>query len=307
MQKSKESFLAFFSYAHSNDKHDKGKLTKLRKLLQNEIWDQTGKSFKIFQDVENIKWGEDWKECIKDALDASSLLLAIITPSYLVSQSCRFEFEYFLKRESLLNRKLILPILYIDTPKLNDKNDNISTEISKRQWVDWNDLRFSSLTSARVNKKLESLARQIRELIDETIFSGFNTKTENDYLLPESVIRENVVVQTVDGTFPSFAKLPVLYAPIAQLGDEAQLSKQITILLRPTGDRERDKRRIKILFSTLISFYGRDRFSFQFFENGKGHLLDFPKETTRVCPELLNRLIKIIGEESWRIEEITFQ
>ena len=74
---------------------------------------QTGISFNIFQDTESIDWGQDWKKQIKKTLDTSSLLIAIITPSYLVSPSCRFEFEYFIKRETLLNRKLILPILYI--------------------------------------------------------------------------------------------------------------------------------------------------------------------------------------------------
>ena len=72
-------------------------------------------------------------------------------------------------------------------------------------------------------------------------------------------------------------------------------------------DDNRDKRRIKTLYGTLISYPGHDKFSFQIFESGKGHLLDFPNDTTRVCPEMLARLKKLIGEESWRIEEITLQ
>jgi hypothetical protein len=65
----------------------------------------------------------------------------------------------------------------------------------------------------------------------------------------------------------------------------------------PTGDHDRDKRRIKTLYGTLISYHGRDKFSFQIFENGKGHLIDFPNDTTRICPELLERLKKLMGEE----------
>jgi len=79
------------------------------------------------------------------------------------------------------------------------------------------------------------------------------------------------------------------------------------VLLRPTGDRERDKRRIRILHSTLTSFKGRDKFSFHIFEGNKGTLIDFPNDTTRIYPELLTKLKKLMGEESWRIEEITFQ
>ncbi len=98
-----------------------------------------------------------------------------------------------------------------------------------------------------------------------------------------------------------------LYIPLAKEEDQKHPPKQITVLLRSTGDRERDKRRIKTIYGTLISYHGRDRFSFQIFENGKGHLIDFPNDTTRLCPEMLARLQKLMGEESWRIEEITFQ
>ena len=119
--------------------------------------------------------------------------------------------------------------------------------------------------------------------------------------------RAGMVVQAVEAPDVSAAKLPTLYAPVAQLEDRSHPPKQITVLLSPTGDRERDKRRIRILHGTLTAYKGRDKFSFQIFEGGKGHLIDFPNDTTRVGPEMLARLKKLIGEESWRIEEIIFQ
>jgi len=104
------------------------------------------------------------------------------------------------------------------------------------------------------------------------------------------------------------AVIPSLYVPLAKENkDKDHPPRQITIILRPTGDKERDKRRIKTLYGTLISYHGRDKFSFQIFENGKGHLIDFPNDTTRICPELLERLKKLMGEENWRVDEITFQ
>lgn len=104
------------------------------------------------------------------------------------------------------------------------------------------------------------------------------------------------------------AVLPSLYIPLAKENkDKEHPPQQITIILRSTGDKERDKRRIKTLYGTLISYHGRDKFSFQIFENGKGHLIDFPNDTTRICPELLARLKKLMGEESWRVDEITLQ
>ncbi len=101
--------------------------------------------------------------------------------------------------------------------------------------------------------------------------------------------------------------LPSLYVPLADAPSAEHPPKQITVLLRSTGDRERDRRRIKTIHGTLISFHGKDRFSFHIFEDGRGVLLDFPSATTHVCTELLARLQKLMGEESWRIEDITFQ
>ncbi|MCZ2122495.1 MAG: hypothetical protein LC108_09550, partial [Anaerolineales bacterium] len=99
-----------------------------------------------------------------------------------------------------------------------------------------------------------------------------------------------------------------LYVPLdKETKDKERPPQQITVTLRSTGEKERDKRRIKTLYGTLISYHGRDKFSFQIFENGKGHLIDFPNDSTRICPELLGRLKKVLEEEAWRVEEITFQ
>ncbi|OGO26211.1 MAG: hypothetical protein A2W33_08975 [Chloroflexi bacterium RBG_16_52_11] len=107
---------------------------------------------------------------------------------------------------------------------------------------------------------------------------------------------------------PEEMRLPSLYMPLAQAEkDKEHPPQQITVLLRSTGDKERDKRRIKTIYGTLISYHGRDRFTFQIYEGGKGHLIDFPGDTTRVCPEMLERLKRLMGEQSWRVEEITFQ
>jgi len=102
--------------------------------------------------------------------------------------------------------------------------------------------------------------------------------------------------------------IPSLYVPLVREdGNREHPPQQITVLLRSTGDKERDKRRIKTLHGLLISFPGRDKFSFHIFENGRGHLIDFPNDTTHICVELTDRLKKLMGEENWRVEEITFQ
>jgi DNA polymerase-3 subunit alpha len=78
----------------------------------------------------------------------------------------------------------------------------------------------------------------------------------------------------------------------------------ITISMQPNGDLERDKRRLKNIHGVLIAYPGKDRFSLQIFEGEKGHLIDFPNDTTRICPEMLTRLKVVLGDENWRVEEI---
>lgn len=53
----------------------------------------------IFQDQNDIAWGQNWQQRIDEALDAVTLLLVVITPSLFRSPPCRAEFGRFLDRE----------------------------------------------------------------------------------------------------------------------------------------------------------------------------------------------------------------
>jgi DNA polymerase-3 subunit alpha len=135
---------------------------------------------------------------------------------------------------------------------------------------------------------------------------------KNEEVTPPLVTRAVAALATVEEMEQAEDKNeafpPSLYVPLVKEDkDKEHPPQQITVTLRSTGDHDRDKRRIKTLYGTLISYHGRDKFSFQIFENGKGHLIDFPNDTTRICPELLDRLRKLMNEEAWRVEPITFQ
>jgi hypothetical protein len=81
----------------------------------------------------------------------------------------------------------------------------------------------------------------------------------------------------------------------------------VTVILRPSGDAERDIRRIQRLHGKLISYPGCDRFQFHVFEDGKGYLIDFPNDTTGICEELLRAIRDFVGEENVRVEPIVYQ
>jgi DNA polymerase-3 subunit alpha len=83
--------------------------------------------------------------------------------------------------------------------------------------------------------------------------------------------------------------------------------QMVIVVLRPSGDSERDIRRISRLHGTFISYPGRDRFAFHVFEEDRGHLIEFPNDTTRFCSELLAILTQAVGEENIRVEPILYQ
>ena len=64
---------AFMSYASFDDQHDNRRLTQLRERLSAEVQVQTGEEFPIFQDRNDIAWGQSWQKRIDQTLDAVTL------------------------------------------------------------------------------------------------------------------------------------------------------------------------------------------------------------------------------------------
>ena len=141
---------AFMSYVRFNDRHDDGQLTQFRERLSAEVRVQTGEEFPIFQDRNDIAWGQAWQQRIDQVLDAVTLLVVIITPGFFRSPACRAEVEHFLDRERQLGRQdLILPVYYVSTPELDDpalkEKDELTKILASRQLADWRDCGSSPL------------------------------------------------------------------------------------------------------------------------------------------------------------------
>jgi hypothetical protein len=162
------SLAAFMSYARFDDQHDDGQVSRFRERLAAEVRAQTGEEFVIFQDRNDIAWGQSWQQRINETLDAVTLLLAIITPSFFYSAACREEVERFLARERDLGRDdLILPVYYISTPEIDDsarrEADELAWALASRQFADWRELRFKPYTSPVMRKAMAQLASRMRD------------------------------------------------------------------------------------------------------------------------------------------------
>jgi len=126
----------------------------------------TGETFKIFQDRNDLAWGQSWKERIDDSIDSVTFLIPIITPSYFRSPACRSEFDRFRDREFKLgNNNLILPIYYLSADELDDSEntDDIGIVLRSRQYQDLRPFRFVALEDLAFVEALAELARDLKQ------------------------------------------------------------------------------------------------------------------------------------------------
>lgn len=160
---------AFLSYVRFDDKHEDGKISEIRERLCSEVRAQTGEEFPIFQDRNDIHWGENWESRIENELDTSTFLIPIITPSFFKSPSCRKELEGFLKREEQLKRNdLVLPIYYIEVDLKKARRDPLLKMIFKHQYADWREMRFELTTSPQFSRSVAQLATDLRDAISRS-------------------------------------------------------------------------------------------------------------------------------------------
>ena len=161
---------AFLSYVRFDDEHEDGRLSEFRKRLSGEVRVQTGEEFTIFQDRNDISWGQNWQKRIDESIDHSTFLICILTPGFFKSDACRKEVERFIEREKKLGRgDLILAVYYVECLELRDKKqiekNKIAKLVSSRQYVDWRELRFEPFTSAEAGRSLAQIASQIRDAL----------------------------------------------------------------------------------------------------------------------------------------------
>ena len=80
-------------------------LSEFRSRLEAETWMQTGRPFHIFQDRNDVGWGQQWRQRMEESLDAATFLIPIVTPAFFNSTHCRDEFERFLEHEQKLGQQ----------------------------------------------------------------------------------------------------------------------------------------------------------------------------------------------------------
>jgi len=103
----------------------------------------------------------------------------------------------------------------------------------------------------------------------------------------------------------SIPSAPFRLSPqLQRAAQESDEPRMVTVVLRSTGDRERDVRRLKRAHGVLNSFPGHDRFAFYIFEGSRQFQLEFPNNTTGISPLLVQKLVELVSEENVRVDEL---
>lgn len=181
--------LAFMSYSHRDDSHDRGNISNLCRELKAEVQAHTGEEFPIFQDRRDIRWGELWEERIRSSLDASTFFIPVVTPNFLASTECKAELQQFLERERRLGRKdLLLPLYYIGRDlgdiEIESGLDPLIDSIFSHQAIDWRHLRFSGVEERVVRECLSHLAEEIHSAIRRTRQTSLSRDTGEPFFEP---------------------------------------------------------------------------------------------------------------------------
>lgn len=96
-------FEIFCSYTHGDN--DDGWVEGFVAALISTYRKLTGQGPRVFLDRESIITGEVWEQKIRVALEASQILMAVISPSFIRSEWCRQEWNVFTKRETKLREQ----------------------------------------------------------------------------------------------------------------------------------------------------------------------------------------------------------
>lgn len=164
---SSRQYEAFMLYTSFDNEHNMQALEQMCVALRNEVQAHTGEPFRIFQDVDGIKWGQKRAQVIDDVIKDVLFLIPVITPSFFKSEHCRHVLQAFLAREQEQGRNdLILPVHYMEYTALQDlkqANDPLMRDIAERHPADWRDLRFSDMNAPDARQMLSAMATEICE------------------------------------------------------------------------------------------------------------------------------------------------
>jgi hypothetical protein len=160
---------------YSRRDNAQGRITQLVARIKQDFAAFAGRQLVSFFDQHEINGMEDWRQRILQGLRESRLLLACLSPAYLQSGYCEWEFIEYLKYEigHLHGFNGGAPIYFVHVPGWDDPDFDQRcaawiAELRRRQHFDlrpWHDQGEDALRETDVRERLTELNRQIADTI----------------------------------------------------------------------------------------------------------------------------------------------
>lgn len=159
----------FWSYTHTDDADEGGRIRRLADHVSKEYRLITGEEISLFVDRSSLEWGYDWQERIDEALLKTTFFIPIVTPQLFNSEQCRREMLTFTGHARRLGlEQLLLPILYSGpAPREEGATDESMALIARTQWEDWRELRLEDEGSAAHRKGVNRLAQRLADVAEQ--------------------------------------------------------------------------------------------------------------------------------------------
>ncbi|HEY0453740.1 toll/interleukin-1 receptor domain-containing protein [Actinophytocola sp.] len=154
----------FLSYAHRDNDAEGNRIRELAGDIEAQYELLTGEPARLFVEREHLRWGEDWKLTIDEALAQATFFIPVVTPTYFRRTECRRELDMFARRAVELGVKdLVLPLLYVDFDDLHADpcEDDLVALVRKFGWENWTSLRFAERRSGDYRRAVAGLAGRL--------------------------------------------------------------------------------------------------------------------------------------------------
>ncbi len=183
---------AFLSYAHADNEREDGRIRRLATLLRSEFEFLTGETIDIFVDSAEIRWGQDFRAQLDEAMQNTTFFIPVLTPTYFLREECRKEMIQFVSSaRSLGLQELLMSIRYAPVSDLREgSTDELKDIAARMQFEPWDDVRLLEETSSpyrtRINRLAARLVELTRDLEERPVNLASNPKRASNDIIAKS-------------------------------------------------------------------------------------------------------------------------
>jgi tetratricopeptide (TPR) repeat protein len=184
------SYDLFISYSRADNQQ--GQVAELKAQIESSFRSFGGPNLQIFFDTQAIQGMDDWRQKIQRSLRESRLFLAVLSPNYIASPYCRWEWEDYVRYEAMRQclGEGVAPVFFVTLPdaataSLDPAIQRWIDEINQRQTFDlrtWREHGEKALKESHVRTTLEQLHASVRERLD---------RAQRAQLSPNNLIKHN--------------------------------------------------------------------------------------------------------------------